>query len=529
MNLANGLPVLVEATIASSVAIAMVLLIRQPLRTRFGATVAYAGWLLVPAALLAVLLPAATVATPVPAVLQLGRVMPNAMAANAPAPIDPATVAMLLWGIGVLLALCRFVMQQHRFRRALGTLQPRRDGMQQAGATHGLPAVFGLLRPRIVVPADFDCRFSAEQQTLMQAHERSHIRAGDLHANAAVVGLRCLFWFNPMVHAASRHFRHDQELACDQRVIARYPQSRRVYGEAMLKAQLAAQSLPLGCHWGYGHPLKERIAMLNQPVPTKARWAVGSAAVTVLTLAVACAAWAAQPPQTSGNRMAGIAGERTPPPRYPEAAAEQGIGGTVVLLVDVGVDGRATDVEVERAEPTGVFDQAAIDAARQWTFQPEIKDGKAVHSRVRVPIRFEPDDLSSSPANSESRLPPPVYPSEAVEKRLSGVVVLVIDVDAEGNPVDVVVESSEPASVFDQAAVDAASKWKFNPRIEDGQPVAGRVRVPVRFEIPPGEAGADRGAGLDVAALADTGQVRSASCNNVVGSPGSDSMVCTGD
>ena len=130
----------------------------------------------------------------------------------------------------------------------------------------------------------------------MRAHERSHIVRGDLQINALVAGLRSLFWFNPLLHHASRHFRHDQELACDQRVIARHPHGRRAYGEAMFKTQLAAQQpLPLGCHWGYSHPLKERIAMLKQPVPTYARWIGGSALVLTLAVGVGFAAWSAQP------------------------------------------------------------------------------------------------------------------------------------------------------------------------------------------------------------------------------------------
>ncbi|MGQ4584457.1 TonB family protein [Lysobacter sp. F60174L2] len=484
---ADALPLLAETTIAGSVAIMVVLVVRQRLRRYFGARIAYASWSLVPAALAAVLLPAATVVTQMAVMSQPVAALPVAVTHGPATTIGAATAAMLAWAIGVLFSIAWFALQQRRFRRALGTLQSRGDGLQQSSAVRGLPAAFGLLHPRIVVPADFDQRFSTEQQWLMQAHERSHIRGGDLHLNAAVVALRCLFWFNPLVHLASRRFRHDQELACDQRVIALHQKSRRAYGEAMLKAQLASQALPLGCHWGYGHPLKERIAMLNQPVPTRTRWVVGSAAVGVLTLVVACAAWAAQPPQVVADQLAGVTSDRTPP-RYPASALKQGIGGKVVLVVDVDANGRATAVEVERSEPAGVFDQAAIDAAWQWTFNPEIRDGKPVAGQVRVPITFETDAAPSSTAGSNTQMrQPPAYPKAAVEQKITGKVVLVIDVDAGGHPVDIVVESSEPAGVFDQAAVDAASKWKFNPEIEDGKPVASRVRVPVEFDIPPGE------------------------------------------
>lgn len=83
------------------------------------------------------------------------------------------------------------------------------------------------------------------------------------------------------------------------------------------------------------------------------------------------------------------------PPRYPPGLAKQGVGGSVVLIVDVAADGRPTAVKVDRAEPAGVFDTVAVEAAYKWTFQPRYKDGKAVPGRVRVPIQFAPNDQAA--------------------------------------------------------------------------------------------------------------------------------------
>ena len=195
---------------------------------------------------------------------------------------------------GTLFAVLWFARQQRGFRQGLGELQRRADGLQQAQAVDGLPAAMGLWKPAIVLPADFDARYTCEQRALMVTHERMHIIRGDLHANALTTALRCVFWFNPLLHLAARHFRHDQELACDLRVIARHPHARRAYGEAMFKAQLALHPLPIGCYWG-SHPLKERIAMLKQPVPSLSRWIGGAVLVGVLGLGVGFAAWSAQP------------------------------------------------------------------------------------------------------------------------------------------------------------------------------------------------------------------------------------------
>ena len=64
MNAADLVGLLAETTVASSVAIVLVLGLRRPLRGYFGAAAGYGLWLLVPAALTAVLLPAATVQVP---------------------------------------------------------------------------------------------------------------------------------------------------------------------------------------------------------------------------------------------------------------------------------------------------------------------------------------------------------------------------------------------------------------------------------------------------------------------------------
>lgn len=393
---------LAETTVASSIAIVLVLLLRQPVRRMFGAAAGYSSWLLVPAALIAVLLPAMPVSpVPITTRLVLGDAGAQMLAAAADPVIGYALWLSIAWLLGVAAMTMRFVRHQHVFRRGLGVLHRRADGLHQAEAMAGLPAVIGMWRPCTVLPADFEKRYTPEQQVLLQTHERIHVVRGDLPVNAVVAALRCLFWFNPLVHVAARWFRHDQELACDQRVLATHPQSRRAYGEAMFSTQLAAQPLPLGCHWGFSHPLKERIEMLKQPVPSKTRWMIGSALILVLTAATGVAAWAAQPgtpaagtPGAGGQLRTDMQPERnaTPvlnPPRYPGEAVVQKLSGKVVLLIDIDAQGRPTAIEIERAEPAGMFEAEAASAAWKWMFNPAIENGQPVASRVRVPVEFK--------------------------------------------------------------------------------------------------------------------------------------------
>ena len=63
-----------------------------------------------------------------------------------------------------------------------------------------------------------------------------------------------------------RAFRVDQELACDAAVIRGRPDARTLYGETLLKTQLAATPLPFGCYWPARglHPLEVRIGLLKR-------------------------------------------------------------------------------------------------------------------------------------------------------------------------------------------------------------------------------------------------------------------------
>jgi hypothetical protein len=97
-----------------------------------------------------------------------------------------------------------------------------------------------------------------------------------------------------LIHVAGRQLRIDQELACDAVVMRRHPKSRKLYARTMLKTQLAEAALPLGCHWQFIHPLKERIMRLNQPSPRGIRRAAGQLLIGTLIVTVAAGAWAVQ-------------------------------------------------------------------------------------------------------------------------------------------------------------------------------------------------------------------------------------------
>lgn len=295
MSTADVLAALLKTNLALAGAVVLVLAFRLPARRAFGARIAYSLWVAPLLAAAAVLLPP-RVRTAVEAFAETGPFMaapdfdvaaPPLAAAptlEAASLLTPAQGLLLLWLFGVAIALAAVIVRQRRFVK-----------IARQGATG--PAVIGVLIPRIIEPADFAERFTLQEQALVMEHERAHIARQDSRANGLLALIQCLCWFNPLVHLGGQLMRIDQELACDEAVITRFPHARSAYAGALLKTQLVNRPLPLGCYWPSvkEHPLLERIAMLKRNLPTLRRKLTGGAGVLCLSAFMGVAAWAAMP------------------------------------------------------------------------------------------------------------------------------------------------------------------------------------------------------------------------------------------
>ncbi|MBB4131005.1 TonB family protein [Xanthomonas sp. 3075] len=394
MNL-DASVLLLRATLYITAALLACLLVRRPLRAWLGATAAYAIWVCVPLAWVAALLPGPPASAKVLTLPTLAA-MPALSSVRGEGDAWRVWLAAA-WLVGAVLMAVALWWRQQRFLRSLGPLQMLDGRLWAAAHDVGLPASLGLWRPRIVVPADFEVRYSADERALILAHERLHLRRGDLHANLLSAVMLCIGWFNPLMHLAWRAFRLDQELACDAGVLAQHPGKRRSYATAMLKTQLGPGCTPLGCHWAASHPLTQRIAALRGPVADarRARWRVAS--VLLLAATLSTATWATQPARVATPAHAAPAAGNAldfatlQPPTYPATALAAGTEGFVELQIDIDPSGVPQRIAVVQSTPAGVFDQAVLDAARRWRLKPAIAHGKPVASSVLVPVRFAMD------------------------------------------------------------------------------------------------------------------------------------------
>src|SRR5690606_37080356 len=78
---------------------------------------------------------------------------------------------------------------------------------------------------------------------------------------------------------------------------------------------------------------------------------------------------------------------------------------------------------------------------------------------------------------------PAVYPREAQRAGIEGWVQIEFTIAPDGSTRDLRILDSEPAQVFDKAALDSVSKWRFEPILRNGERVAQRAAVQVRFVL----------------------------------------------
>lgn len=200
------------------------------------------------------------------------------------------------FGVGLLLVASWVVLSAALFlalaltadvlRRRVSRGERRRiEGIEVVVTEHLGPAVAGLLRPRIVVPA-WLLDLTGREQGLVVRHEAEHAAAGDHALSVGALVLCCLVPWNPLAWYQLHRLRLAVELDCDARVLRADAGARRDYGRLLIDvAERMARGTPLAT--ALIHPrgfLERRIRMLGRhsirPLPAAA-WALGALALIV--------------------------------------------------------------------------------------------------------------------------------------------------------------------------------------------------------------------------------------------------------
>ena len=190
---------------------------------------------------------------------------------------------------------------------------------------------------------------------------------------------------------------------------------------------------------------------------------------------------------------------------YPRDAAAEGIGGTVKLKVRVDIEGNVQETETIQDSGDDRLLNAAIEGLRNTGLVPGTIDGTPKEMWVRVEITFNPGPIEGGdgaaagdlnedsvgefvPVETPARFDRAelarilVYPEEAKEEGLEGTVIVKVEVDKNGKPLQALVERSTE-EIFEENAVKAAMSLTYTPAVQNGYPLKMWITFPISFVL----------------------------------------------
>jgi beta-lactamase regulating signal transducer with metallopeptidase domain len=152
--------------------------------------------------------------------------------------IGLGTVLLAVWGLGSIVMLVHQCVGLWRMSRIVARARLVRDSnwsvlldevKTQLGRRRpvrllssgevDVPAVYGLVRPVVILPAHSTV-WLEDRRTAVLQHELVHIIRFDWIVRVAARIARAVYWFNPLAWWAVRRLDLEQELACDEEVLA---------------------------------------------------------------------------------------------------------------------------------------------------------------------------------------------------------------------------------------------------------------------------------------------------------------------
>ena len=365
---------------------------------KIGIRLMYKLWWMVPAVLLITNLPIPAISLPANSFTRY--VVSGSLSVTVPQNV----IWLGLWALGVSTITVYLLSQYSQLARSVEN--PLTDSKNTWFARRATtPMLFGVLAPRILLPASFTQLFCPVQQQLVLEHENTHLRHGDHLWNALALTIVTVFWFNPLVWLALRSFRINQELACDNQVLSqKSPQEKLLYAKALVAcAEQNSSYLTTYPTFGEKSTMLKRLNLINKPNSASKFAGVAALAVAaILTTHTALANLPASDIQADKVNLA------TPvkrvSPVYPVSAAQANQEGFVTLQFDITETGATDNIKVVKSSPAGVFDSSAVKAMEQWQYKPRVQSGKAQRQTgilVQLDFKLATDDDENAANNPD--------------------------------------------------------------------------------------------------------------------------------
>lgn len=138
-----------------------------------------------------------------------------------------------------------------------------------------------------------------------------------------------------------------------------------------------------------------------------------------------------------------------------------------------------------------------VAAEHEPATQPETRESEPVDEELKEELAVPVEELMAKrapetapmEAGTPVEMPaylnnqPPRYPNIARQRGYEGMVILRVQVLANGNPSDIEIIESSGHRILDEAAYNAVEKWKFKPATRGGRSIQSWVEIPVRFKL----------------------------------------------
>lgn len=398
------------------------------------------------------------------------------------------------------------------------------------------PFAAGLARPRIFLPESV-AAWPTERVEPVIAHEMAHLARWDELRILLAGVVASLHFFNPLVWIALRQLAASREQACDERVlqmrafpassyaesllsVLRLPVLGPVSGRALLGLASGKETIRMRLVTILGHPARRpHLAFLLTFVVGVGAFllpmgrAVTADPTPAPSPAAVPATEAMRPPATpmpsqlpteiDGEPIVMIGESIKPPvpifqgqPVYPAEARKARVVGVVILRTIIDTAGVVRDVEVARGLPMGLS-EAAVDAVKQWRYNPATLDSRPVPVYLTVTVRFS---LREDPPGSPGQLsilhsqndPPSLQADQVILRTVLPVLVALSSPELkreeqtiQDNRFRLVATTDSMDRVNGYLALLENSAVFRNATLRSSEPVDGRFRIVLEADLVP--------------------------------------------
>jgi len=375
-----------------------------------------------------------------------------------------------------------------------------------------MPLTWGFFRPFILLPAGAR-DWTPDRRRIVLCHELAHIARGDWLLQVFAELTRGFYWFHPLAWIAAARLRQEGERACDDSVLnCGITPSDYAHQLLELARTFESSSRVWAAALAFARPsnLERRFTAMLNPSMDRRQLSQRMRLLTfVLTLCLLLPLAALRlPAQELTGKVTGTIYDPSGAP-VPNA--------TVIMS-----NRKSKAVEMTTSDNAGNFSFTAL-AAGEYDMKA-LKPGFAEYKAPKIVLDLNrelsqnivlkvgtvveevdvvAEGTGKAPSTETSAKPTrlrlggdiqaaklidkviPVYPEAAKSGGVQGAVILHAVIGMEGNPLSLRVVNSQIDPELARAAVEAVSKWRYQPTLLNGEPIEVDTTITVKFTLLP--------------------------------------------